>query len=94
MKEELSAIKKLISEGKADHAINLLMNLTSSSSETANTDEIYYLLGNAYRKQGNFQEALNSYLEAIDRNPESPAVEAKEMLLDILNYYNKEMYNP
>lgn len=28
--------------------------------------EVYYLLGNAYRKQGNWQGALNNYQEAID----------------------------
>ena len=33
-------------------------------------------------------------LEAIALDPESPAVHAKEMLDDILNFYNKDMYNP
>ena len=58
-----------------------------------NDDEPYYLLGNAYRKQGNWQLALNNYLEAIERNPESPAVQAHQMMMDILNFYNKDMYN-
>ena len=30
----------------------------------------YYLLVNAYRKMGDWQQALNNYLEAIERNPE------------------------
>ena len=58
------------------------------------TSSYYYKLGNEYRRHGNWQEALNNYLEAIDLDPESPAVEAKKMLDDILNYYNKDMYNP
>ena len=37
--------------------------------------------------------ALNNYLEAIEKNPESPAVNAKKMLMDILEFYNKDMYN-
>lgn len=53
----------------------------------------YYLLGNAYRKMGNWQQALNNYLEAIERNPESPAVSARDMIMNILNFYNKDMYN-
>ena len=56
-------------------------------------DEAYYLRGNAYRKQGNWQQALNNYQYAIDLNPESPAQHAYQMAMDILNFYNKDMYN-
>jgi len=56
--------------------------------------EEYYRQGNKYRQEGNWQEALNHYMEAIELDPDSPAVEAKKMLEDILNYYNKDMYNP
>lgn len=58
------------------------------------TSEEYYHKGNQYRKQGDFQHALDCYMEAIELNPESPAVEAKKMLEDILNFYNKDAYNP
>lgn len=58
------------------------------------TAEEYYRQGNAYRKQGNWQEAVNYYIKAIELDPESPAVEAKQMLDDIFAYYNKDMYNP
>ncbi len=58
------------------------------------TAEEYYRLGNKFRKEGNWQEALNNYIEAIELDPDSPAVEAKKMLDDILNYYCKDMYNP
>ena len=58
------------------------------------TAEEYYRLGNKFRKEGNWQEALNNYIEAIELDPDSPAVEAKKMLDDILNYYCKVMYNP
>ena len=58
------------------------------------TAEEYYRLGNRYRKEGNWQEALNNYIAAIELDPESPAVEGKKMLDDILNYYCKDMYNP
>lgn len=56
--------------------------------------EEFYRLGNQYRKEGNWQMALNNYLEAIELDPESPAVEAKEMLENILNFYHKDAYNP
>ena len=63
------------------------------SEEFANAQE-YYEQGNAYRKQGNWQEAINCYLKAIELDPESPAVEAKQMLDDIMNFYHKDYYNP
>jgi len=58
------------------------------------TAEEFYKQGNEYRRQGNFQEAINCYLEAIELDPESPAAEAKNMLDEILNFYNKDAYNP
>nr|WP_294702298.1 tetratricopeptide repeat protein [Prevotella sp.] len=58
------------------------------------TAEEYYQQGNAWRKQGDFKRALDSYMEAIALDPESPAVAAKEMLDDIMNFYCKDYYNP
>lgn len=58
------------------------------------TAEEYYQQGNAWRKQGDFKRALDSYMEAIALDPESPAVAAKEMLDNIMNFYCKDYYNP
>ena len=91
MKEKLNTIKELSKEGKLDTAIEQLNAYIQS--DTTQDDEPYYLLGNAYRKQSNWQMALNNYLEAMERNPESPAVNAHQMMMDILNFYNKDMYN-
>lgn len=54
----------------------------------------YYERGNELRKQGRWADAINCYIAAIELDPDSPAVEAKRMLDDILGYYNKDMYNP
>ena len=91
MKEKLNTIKELVKKGDLDKAIQQLSEYIQS--DTTCDDEPYYLLGNAYRKQGNWQLALNNYLEAMERNPESPAVQAHQMMMDILNFYNKDMYN-
>ena len=90
MKGKLIIIKELIKEGLLETAIEQLSQYIQLDSTD---DEPYYLLGNAYRKQGNWQLALNNYLEAMERNPESPAVQAHQMMMDILNFYNKDMYN-
>ena len=91
MTERLKTIKKLIDEGKTSTAIDQLNLFLAQNSQDA--DMAYYLLGNAFRKQGNWQGALNNYQEAIDINPDSPAAEARNMVIDILNFYNKDMFN-
>lgn len=57
-------------------------------------DYLYYLLGNAWRKKGNWQMAINNYLEATRMNPDSPAAGALEIANNILSFYHKDLYNP
>ena len=58
------------------------------------TAEEWYRKGNEARKAGRFDEAINCYMEAERIDPESPAVEARKMLDDIMAFYCKDMYNP
>ena len=58
------------------------------------TAQEHYERGNRYRKEGNWQMAINCYVEAMELDPDSPAAEVKAMLDDILNFYNKDAYNP
>ena len=60
----------------------------------AMTAQQYYELGNEARKRGQWHEAINHYIQAIALDPDSPAVEAKRMLDDIMAFYCKDMYNP
>ncbi len=90
MSTHLMNIKQMIQEDELNTALSYLNDLIQHQPDN---DEAYYLLGNIYRKQGNWQMALNNYLEAIERNPDSPAVHARQMLMDILEFYNKDMYN-
>ena len=54
----------------------------------------YYLRGNAYRQQGNVRMALNSYLESMGLDPDGPAAEAYRHIQELLDFYNKDYYNP
>lgn len=90
--EEITECKRLLHEGYIKEVITKLQELLTLEKYPA--DEIYYLLGNAYRKQQNWQQAINNYSEAVSINPESPAREARTMILDILNFYHKDLYNP
>ncbi len=89
--EQIKTIKELINQGNVEQAIGKLKRLLQE--DFPQKDEAYYLLGNAFRKQGDWQQALNNYCYATEINPESPARNARQMVMDILNFYNKDMYN-
>lgn len=104
--EQLAEIKEWIYQGKVDEALKALDHLLDAAPAAASGSatplppssaalhaQAYYLRGNAYRKQGNWQGALNNYQQAIDLDPHSAAVEARRMVINILNFYNKDMYN-
>ena len=78
--ERLNTIKELINQGNVEQAIQQLDEILQT--DFPGKDEAYYLRGNAYRKQGNWQQALNNYQYAIDLNPESPAQHAYQMAMD------------
>lgn len=84
-------IKALLEENKADEAIAALEEYRAVGGEM--DDTLFYLLGNAWRKKGNWQMAMNNYLEAVHRNPGSPAQQALDIANEILAFYNKDMYN-
>ncbi len=84
-------IRNLLATEKADEAIAQLEAWRSAGG--AMDDELFYLLGNAWRKKGNWQMAMNNYLEAVALNPESPAQQALDIANEILDFYNKDMYN-
>ena len=90
--KQLETIKELINQGDINKAIEALDTLLTQT-DFAPKDEVYYLRGNVYRKQGNWQQALNNYQSAIEINPESPALQARKMVMDILEFYHKDMYN-
>ena len=91
----IQEIKDMLSRSEGEqalHAANEIVENKNVSRETlANA---YYLRGNADRQQGNVRMALNSYLEAMDLDPDGPAAEAYRHLQELLAYYHKDYYNP
>lgn len=91
--EQIDDLKELINRGDVDIAIEQLDQLLQAPSVEIKKDTLYYLRGNAYRKKGDWRLALDNYQYAIDLNPDSPAVQARAMVIDILNFYHKDMFN-
>lgn len=90
--EKQNESSKMAQERQIAQDIERLNKLISATSSP--DDQLYYRLGNAYRKRGDFTQAMNCYLEAMAINPDSPAVEAHRMLSDIIEFYHKDYYNP
>ncbi len=81
------------SEGEqALEAANEIVENKTVGRETLAT--AYYLRGNAYRQNGNVRMALNSYLESMELDPDGPAAEAYRHIQELLDFYNKDYYNP
>lgn len=84
-------IRKLIEANNIEGAISALNDYIVTNP---NSDEAYYLLGNMYRKSNDWRNAIKNYCEAIELNPDSPAKEAYEACIEVLNFYNTDLFNP
>lgn len=87
----LDKIKSLLLDNQTDIAIS---QLTELATNNPNDDNIFFLLGNAYCKENNWQQALNAYCQAIEINPDSPARLAYEHIQEIMSFFNHDLYNP
>ena len=91
----IQEIKEMLSRSEGQEALQaaneIVENKGVSREMLANA---YYLRGNAYRQQGNVRMALNSYLESMELDPDGPAAEAYRHIQELLDFYNKDYYNP
>lgn len=88
-------IKALLGADRTADAIAAADALISGDGATVDERATaYYLRGNAYRKQGDWRQAMNSYLEAKELDHDGPAAMALDHASEILNFFNKDLYNP
>ena len=87
--------KRAYQSGDVDTAIKQLDQLLQDSSVEKEKEYSFTIYrGNAYPKgKGDWKQALDNYQYAIELNPDSPAVQARKMAIDILNFYHKDMFN-
>ncbi|MBR1387187.1 MAG: hypothetical protein IJ553_02110 [Alloprevotella sp.] len=90
MDENLTDIAQLIESGATTEAIDRLNGLFAGHPCPA---QLHYLKGKALMKQSAWGEAISQFRQARMLEPDGPAAEAENMLLDIMDFYNKDMYN-
>lgn len=85
----------MLSRSEGEEALTAANEIVNDKATNRQTLAMaYYLRGNAYRQQGNVRLALNSYLESMDLDPDGPAAEAYRHIQELLDFYNKDFYNP
>lgn len=84
-------IKLLIEKNELEEA---LIQLDAAIEIDRGDDELLFLRGNVYRKQNQWKQSLDDYCSAVEINPSSPAAFAYDAVQQILEFYNKDMYNP
>ncbi|MDE6803379.1 MAG: hypothetical protein K2J29_01925 [Muribaculaceae bacterium] len=75
----------------SEEAIGLLNTYIAAHPED---DEALTMRGMRYFSMGRRADALKDYMAAVRLNPSSKAAMAIRASYDILNYYNKDLYNP
>ncbi len=91
----IQEIKDMLSRSEGEEALRAANEIVESKDVSKQTlANAYYLRGNAYRQNGNVRMALNSYLESMDLDPDGPAAEAYRHIQELLDFYNKDYYNP
>ena len=91
----IQEIKEMLSRSEGDEALNAASEIIERKGVSKETlANAYYLRGNAYRQNGNVRMALNSYLESMELDPDGPAAEAYRHIQELLDFYNKDYYNP
>lgn len=88
----LDEIKKMIERG--DEGTACISELSEFIARHPDNDEAYYLRGVRHWSMGERSQAINDYLAAIRLNPKSKATMALKTSYEILNFYNKDIFNP
>ncbi|MCI6901422.1 MAG: tetratricopeptide repeat protein [Bacteroidales bacterium] len=90
--DDIEKAKALLAEDKLEEAMSLLDKLVADKDNELK-DEAYYVRGNAFRRGNHWKEAINNYTRAIELNPQSPAAAMKASCIEILDFFNKDMFN-
>lgn len=87
----MKEIRELVKGMSAEEAVKTLTEYIGTHPDD---DAALTLRGLKYWSIGERALAINDYLAAIRINPDSKAHEALNAANEILNYFNKDLYNP
>lgn len=91
MNNTFEELKAKCQDMDADKAV---ATISDYLKEHPNDDKALTLRGMKYWSLGDRSQAINDYLAAIKINPDSQAKMLMKSTYDILDFYNKDLYNP
>lgn len=92
MSDSIVNAKKLIDAGRIEEAAAVLEGITEGGDVLM--AERHYLMGRIAWKLGQKTDAINHYEAAVALDPASEAVVALEQAREIMDFFNKDLYNP
>lgn len=72
----------------------IIDEMTARIGANAADEDAYIQRGRAYWSLNRRSDAINDYLAAQRINPEGKAKQLLKATYEILDYYNKDLYNP
>lgn len=76
------------------YTANRLDEALARVAELPENDDTLYMKGKILWKLGRRTEAITAYNEALALNPDSSAAIALAQARQIMDFYNKDLYNP
>lgn len=89
--EDLQQIKQKLSDNHIDEAI---VALNAYIHQNPDSEEAHVLRGNAYRRTDNWKMAISDYAAAKSINPEGAGAIAYDQAMEIMSFFNTDLYNP
>lgn len=91
VKQQIGKARQLMAQNSIDEAIKLLTAVIDANPDA---DEAFFVRGTAYHRQGQVRLAISDYCQAKLINPDSPASQAYDAAIEVLNFFNTDLYNP
>lgn len=88
----LEEIKTAVKKGECDE--ECMADLTAHIEADSRNDEAYLTRGMLHWRLGHRAEAINDLNAALRINPKSEASTMLQTIYSILNFYDKDRYNP
>lgn len=88
------AILDAFSSKSSDDVVQILNAALASDLSDADAAWVNYILGRVAWKDGKVGSAITFYNKAVELDPDSEAAVARAQANQILNFYNKDLYNP
>ena len=91
MEKIIEQIKAMLADDRIDEALAAVEQALAEHPDDAT---LLFWRGNIHMKTGHTRLAVSDYARAKNIAPDSPAAQAYAAAMDVLNFFNHDLYNP